>query len=215
MSISSQSNSKSNYRWYILVLGVLTHSMVVSMPRMASPVLFKEISTDLGLSLAQIGSVWGMTSVAGIFLALIGGLLTDKFGVKRTLTIACIAAGVCGALRGLSNSFLSLSITMFLIGIMATIIPNTVHKTAGVWFAGKRLGLANAILSIGMTMGSMAASMISATILSPLLHGWRNVFLSMVFRQSLSVCSGSSLGENLTNKNPRVRLLMVCRCARR
>ena len=41
----------SNYRWYILTLLALTSMFVVAMPFMSMPVLFDEISGDLGLNL--------------------------------------------------------------------------------------------------------------------------------------------------------------------
>lgn len=169
-------SSKSGYRWYILVLGTLTHILAVSMPRISTSVLFKEIAEELGLNLIQIGTVWGMIGLAGVFTGLIGGLLGDYFGVKRTLTVACFITGVSSALRGLSGGFFSLATTVFLLGILVSTIPNVVHKIAGIWFLGQRLVLANGILSIGMVIGSMAGAMISATVLSPLLGGWRNVF---------------------------------------
>ncbi|GAI98627.1 unnamed protein product, partial [marine sediment metagenome] len=167
----------SNYRWYILTLGALTHTFAVAMPMMSLPVLFKEISVDLDLNLVQIGTVWGMASLAGMFVVLIGGLLGDRFGVKRTLMTLCFLAGLAGALRGLSGSFISLATTMFLFGILNASIPINVHKVASIWFPGRHLGLANGILSLGMGLGLTAGAMISATILSPLLGGWRNVLL--------------------------------------
>lgn len=167
----------SNYRWYILTLGALTHTFAVAMPMMSLPVLFKEISVELDLNLVQIGTVWGMIPLAGIFVVLIGGLLGDRFGVKRTLGTLCFLAGLAGALRGLSGSFISLATTMFLFGILNASIPINVHKVASIWFPGRHLGLANGILSLGMGLGLTAGAMISATILSPLLGGWRNVLL--------------------------------------
>lgn len=66
---------------------------------------------------------------------------------------------------------------MFLFGILNASIPINVHKVASIWFPGRHLGLANGILSLGMGLGLTAGAMISATILSPLLGGWRNVLL--------------------------------------
>ena len=166
---------ESNYRWYILILAALTHTFAVAMPRMCMPVLFKEILEDLGLSLAEVGTVWGMDALAGVFVGLIGGLLADRFGVKRILTAVCLLAGVTGGLRGVSSDFLSLAFLMFLSGLLVWIIPNVVHKTAGIWFPGQGMGLANGILSVGMTVGTMMGSLLSATVMSPLLGGWRNV----------------------------------------
>jgi len=83
------------------------------------PVLFSELSNELGLSIVQIGTVWGLGSVAGIFSILTAVLLADRFGAKRILTIACLLAGVFGALRGISDNFAGLTITSLLFGLAA------------------------------------------------------------------------------------------------
>ncbi len=170
-------NNKSgtNYRWYVLTLGTLTHTFAVAMPMMSLPVLFKEISEDLDLSLVQIGTAWGIMPLAGIFVVLVGGLLGDRFGVKRTLAVLCFLTGLAIALIGLSGSFISFVATMFLFGLLFVNIPINVHKSAGIWFPGRQLGLANGIVAMGMGLGFAVGSMISATVLSPLLGGWRNV----------------------------------------
>jgi MFS family permease len=168
-------NLQSNYRWYLLGLAVTTGAFVTTIPLSCLPVLFKEISEDLDLSLVQIGTVWGAASLAGIFVSLIGGILSDRFRVKFLLSIACLLVGITGASRGLSNSFLTLSFTVFLVGIVRLIIPISATKTIGLWFQGRNLGLAMGISAMGMGLGLMLGPMISATIMSPLLGGWRGV----------------------------------------
>jgi CP family cyanate transporter-like MFS transporter len=64
---------------------------------------------------------------------------------------------------------------MFLFGFLIRTIPGNVHKTCGVWFQGRHLGLANGVASMGMASGFMLGSMISATLLSPWLGGWKPV----------------------------------------
>lgn len=166
---------ESNYRWYVLTLAALTHTFAVAMPAMCMPVLFKEISEDLGLSLVQIGAIWGMGALPGMFTGVIGGSIGDRFGTNRTLSVTCLLAGVTGALRGLSGGFVALAATVFLSGLLSPVIPMNVHKTCSVWFSGRRLGLANGVVATGMAFGFMVGSMISATVLSPWLGGWRNV----------------------------------------
>jgi MFS family permease len=175
VSIFNGKNSGVNYRWYVLILATLTHTFVFAMPVMSLPVLFKEISEDLELSLVQIGAAWGAVSLGGMCVVLIGGLLGDRFGVKRTLSTLCLLTGLASALIGLSGSFTSLAVTIFLFGLLSVSIPINGHKAAGIWFPGRQLGLANGIVAVGMGLGYTAGSMISATILSPLLGGWRNV----------------------------------------
>lgn len=171
--ISVQDSSR--YRWYILLLAMMTYGSIAGSARLCMPVLFPEISTELGLSMVAIGTIWGMDPLAGVFLGLPGGLLADRFGVKRMLTVVCILAGVFGALRGFSIDFLSMAAFMFLFGLMAAVTPSIVPKVTAVWFAGRRLGLANGMLNVAWSIGAVLATFSSATLLSPWLGGWRNV----------------------------------------
>ncbi|HEY98680.1 MAG TPA: MFS transporter [Dehalococcoidia bacterium] len=175
------------YKWYILAISLVTGTFVSAIPFSCMPVLFKEISEDLGLDLVQIGTIWGVASLAGIFISIGAGLLSDRFGVKNILSIFCILVGITGALRGLSNSFFVLAFTVFLNGIVRLIIPITVTKTIGLWFRGKNLGMAMGVGAVGMGLGLMLGPMISATVMSPALGGWRNV---MYFYGGLSAAVG-------------------------
>ena len=174
MQIDSR-RSDSNHRWVVLTLAGLTATLVIAMPTMALPVLFHEMSEDLGLSLVQIGAVWGIGSLAGVFAALVGGAIGDRFGTKRTLTIGCLALGVAGASRGFSGDLATLTGTVFLSGLVGAAIPMNLHKACAVWFPRRQLGLANGVIAAGMALGFMIGSMISATVLSPWLGGWRHV----------------------------------------
>jgi MFS family permease len=157
-------------------LAALTHTLVVGMISMSMPVLFQEIAADLNMNLVQIGVVWGMTSLTGIVMGLAGGAIGDRFGAKRTLVVSCLAAGVTAALPGFAFNFASLAVASFLAGLFLSVIPTNVHKTCGIWFSGRRLGLANGVVSTGMAFGFMLGSLLAATVLSPWLGGWRQVF---------------------------------------
>jgi len=172
---SELSPKDEKYKWYILAIATVTGTFVSAIPFSCMPVLFKEISDDLGLDLVQIGTIWGIGNLAGIFVSLIAGLLSDRFGTKSILSVFCILVGVTGALRGFSDSFFILALTVFINGIVRLIIPITVTKAIGIWFRGKNLGMAMGIGALGMGLGLMLGPLISATILSPALGGWRNV----------------------------------------
>jgi len=164
-----------NYKWYILFLTMMTYALVAGVARMCMPVLFKEIGIDLNLDITAIGTIWGMDPLAGVFIGLPGGLLADRFGTKRTITVLCLLAGIFGAMRGFSSNFITLAITMFLFGLMAAATPSVVPKVTAEWFSGNRLGLANALLNVAWAAGSMVAAQFSATAISPAIGGWRNV----------------------------------------
>ena len=167
--------SMPTHKFYPLALAAATHTFAAAIPFSCMPVLFAEISADLNLSIVQIGVVWGMLGLAGVFVSLPGGILGDRFGVNRVLGLLCILGGVAGAARGYSSNFFSLTATVFAFGIIRAMMPINVHKAVGLWFQGRDLGTANGVVSMGMGLGLMLGPMISATVLSPLLGGWKPV----------------------------------------
>lgn len=177
----------NKYRWYILALLTATATLVPSIPSACMPALFDEISVDLGLNLVQIGTIWGLSSIGGIFVSVASGFLTDRFGVTLTLSTFSILVGITGALRGISNSYLILAVTVLVHGTLRLMVPVIFTKSIGTWFKDNHLGLAMGILSMGMGLGLTLGPLLSATILSPTLGGWRNV---MYFYGALSAGIG-------------------------
>jgi MFS family permease len=168
-------NRSKNLRWYILALSALTIIFIGGAARFCILVLFREIATDLNLSLVQIGVIWGMDSLAGIFVSIPGGLILDRLGVRRSVVFICMIAAILGALRGFSNNFVSLALTTFVFGIVAATTITLSAKIPAIWFSGKYLGFINALLFVALAMGQMIGTRFSATVFSPFLHGWRNV----------------------------------------
>lgn len=180
-------SGQARYRWYVVSLGATINLIVFAMAMACMPVLFSEIAEELGLSIVQVGTVWGTSSVAGIFSILLAGLAVDRFGARRILTIGCLLAGVFGALRGLSDSFTSLAITSLLFGFASEAVPVVVVKNTSLWFHERGLGTAQGIVTACVGGGLMLGAMLSATVLSPLLGGWKNV---MFFYGAISVLIG-------------------------
>ena len=168
-------NFHSGRRWYVVGLGAVINLIVFAMATACMPVLFSEIAEELGLSIAQVGTVWGASSAAGIFSILAAGSLADRFGVRRILAIGCLLAGVFGATRGLSDSFTTLAVTTLLFGLASEAIPVVVIKNTSLWFHERGLGTAQGIITACVGGGVMLGAMLSATVLSPLLGGWNNV----------------------------------------
>lgn len=150
-------------------------------------VLFPEISAELDLNLVQIGIIWGVANLPGVFFGILGGMLGDRYGTAKVLALSCIFQGIFSALRGFSYDYFALLSYTILFCTAGVAVPYTTHKAAGQWFSGQQLGLANGILAMGMGLGYTLGAMISATILSPLLDGWRNI---MFLYGGLSILMG-------------------------
>lgn len=172
--ISSQSGGKG-YRLYVLTLAALSCTFTIAMQQICMSVLFKEVAEDLGMNLVQMGIVWGMPNFAGLFIVFVAGLLADRFGAPRVMGIACILAGIFGALRGTTGDFFSLALITFFMGLSIWVLPSSVFKTTATWFSGRKLVIANGVVSAGMGLGFTVGALISATVMSPLLGGWENV----------------------------------------
>jgi MFS family permease len=115
-------SEKSNYKWYLLCLVILTNMLVVAIPSMGMSVLSKEISRDLHLNLVQVGIVWGVGSLPGIMTGLLGGAIGDKIGPKRIMIVGSLLAGLVGAARGLAADFISMVEVVILVGALVPFI---------------------------------------------------------------------------------------------
>jgi NNP family nitrate/nitrite transporter-like MFS transporter len=162
-------------RWYFLGLGTAIIATGFGLSTACMPVLFSEIADKLGLNVVQIGVVWGFGSMAAIFSIPTAGFLADRFGPRRVLAVICLLAGIFGAVRGISDSFATLTITSLLFGMVSEALPVVVIKNTSLWFYGRGLGTAQGIITTGVAGGLMVGSMLSATVLSPWLGGWQSV----------------------------------------
>jgi ACS family hexuronate transporter-like MFS transporter len=171
-----QKTRRENYKWYIMILSALTNAFVIAVPSMGLSVLLPEIAKDLHLSLFQSGLLWGISSLPSILTSLFAGSLCDRFGPRRILIVNCLLVGSASALRGLSENFVFLVFSVFLFGFFAPMITISNFMNALKWFPAGERGVANGLATLGMALGFFVGSLISATFLSPVLGGWRNVF---------------------------------------
>jgi len=167
----------SKYRWYLLTLILITNIVILAMPSMAMSVLSDEIAHELNLNVVQIGVLWGIGSLPAIITSLFGGSLGDKFGPKKVLIVSTLGVGLLGALRGLAPNFGLLLVSVVLVGAFMPFVFLNGIKTIGQWFPNAQLGLANGFVTMAMALGFFLGSILSASVLSPWLGGWRNVFI--------------------------------------
>jgi MFS family permease len=168
-------SDRSKYKWFILILAALTGAFVIGAPAVSLAVLFKEIAADLHLNLVQTGWIWSIGSLAAIFTSPLSGAIDDRFGPKWVILVGTILVGLTAGMRGLATGFSSLLLIILLVGGLVPLVTTSSYKICGIWFPHRQLGVANGILAMGMALGALIGSLLSATVLSPWLGGWRHV----------------------------------------
>ena len=151
------------------------HIAAVGIPYNAMPVLFSNVTRELQLSLAQIGTIWGALALGVALFSIPGGLLGDRFGFRNVIGIGCIVIALMNGLRGVCNDPVSLTVFMFLCGAsIGTVVPS-IPKIAGIFFPPDQLGMAIGLINSGFNIGSIIATAFGATAILPLVGSWRNV----------------------------------------
>ncbi|HET7204662.1 MAG TPA: MFS transporter [Steroidobacteraceae bacterium] len=161
-----------------LAIGALVQAVVAGAAWTIMPVLFHEISgpapTGLGLSLVELGAIWGTFPLAVAFFCIPMGMGADRYGVRLIVGIGVLVAAAAGALRGTSTGFAPLLAWMFLFGVGYSTIGPNLPKMVGMWFRSSELGLANGIILGSYGLGAGLAITFGGSLVSPALGGWRN-----------------------------------------
>lgn len=177
LSRVSAPDSSSSWRFVILALCVLTPFGIVTMPNLSLPPMFSIISEELGLSLVEVGGIWGMVGFSGVFFAIIGGSIGDRLGSRNMLFLICLLSGLFGMLRAVATDFGSLLLISLLYGCAQGSVPVIIFKAIRQWFPRKNLGMASGIVSAGFASGLMLGPLLSTSVILPALGGWRQVLV--------------------------------------
>ncbi len=168
--------STFTYRWTIatvlflaLMSGVFTFDSL--------PPLSASLRLDILMTNTEFGTTMSFFHLASPIFTPIGGVLADRYGVKRVLTISAIILAIAGASRIFADSVVSLSALMFLSGVGFASFGPCVAKALGSVFPQKQLARASGIVYTSIGIGNMIAFGTAATVFAPMLGGWRPVLI--------------------------------------
>lgn len=109
------------------------------------------IMPTYNLDSAQFSMLFSAAMIPGILLSLVAGLLADRFGVKRVVSIAAAISVAALIARIFAPSFGALFICMVLAGVVATFLNANTAKIMGSWFPPDKVGVAVGIALAGST----------------------------------------------------------------
>jgi MFS family permease len=163
-----------HYGWIVMVMGTLTTIGTHGFGRMAYTLILPSMRDGLHFTYAQLGLLGTGNFIGYLSLAIIGGFLAAKFGIRIIITLALILMGITMILTGFAQDFSFAFVTRLLTGFGngAAYVP--AMALASAWFAKKRRGFASGIISGGIGAGTMIAGIIVPRILKAYgIEGWR------------------------------------------
>ena len=139
--------------------------------------LVARIEADLGLSHAAMGSVLGAWQLVYIFAAVPCGMLLDRAGERRALTLGVLLVCISALGRSLADSYVGLLVAVMAFGLGGPLISAGAPKVVTGLFTGSHRGFAMGIYMTGPAIGGIISLTLTHSVLLPLFaDDWRRVF---------------------------------------
>lgn len=161
------------------VLSILFLASIVSfVDRTAMTVALPFIRKDFHLTAVESGFVISAFFASYSIAQIPGGLLADRFGVRKVATAALLWWSIFTGVTGSVATFLQMLVARFLFGLGEGVFPICTFKTVATWFPKRSRGTANAIMLSSSRLGAAIAPIPVIWIISHA-GGWRSAFLML------------------------------------
>ena len=138
-----------------------------------------------------------LAALPGVFLSILGGVLTGRFGVKRFAVVGAGVMTVGSLLCSAAGSVGFLQFSRFLLGVGGAMVLVSAPVLICQWFEERELGGAMGFYGLNMPVGTIAA-FLSLGFVSQR-FGWRtSLFLTTVVDASALLCCILFLKEKRT-----------------
>ena len=155
-----------HYAWIIAAMGFLVTVLAHGFGRMSYSVILPSMKDGLGLNYTQLGSIATGNFIGYLCLAIVGGFLAARFGVRKVVFISLVVIGVSLFLTGLSNSFVFAFFMRLVTGAGngGSYVP--IMALPAAWFIMKRRGSQRGSISAGIGSGLFISGMMLPPIIS-------------------------------------------------
>jgi predicted MFS family arabinose efflux permease len=162
-------------RWSILAaLSLIRLSFGYQFESMAA--LAPAVSSDLGLSQSQAGTLIGLYWAPGVLVALPGGWLGRRFGDKSMVLAGATLMVVGGVVAALGESYGTLAAGRLIAGLGGIVMNVLAVKMTTDWFAGREIGFAMGALFGSFPLGIGLGLLLQAPLAG--IVGWPPVMAS-------------------------------------
>lgn len=94
------------------------------------------LSSELGFSDTQIGTLNGIYSLPNIFLLLIGGVIVDRLGAPLVITVTALMCFVGASITAMFGDFTTMVVGRLIYGLGAEVMLVAATVAIAIWFGG-------------------------------------------------------------------------------
>ena len=201
----------SRYRWVILLLAFIPPTLL-TLCQYQSTAYAPELMRQFSLTDQQYTTVATAPMLLGVFISFLAGTMGDRFGVKKTVTVAVIISALCALARAFVSGYPGLLAVTVLMGCVGVVINSNNAKIMTGWFPPAQLGLAIGLVAstgnsgtiIAMALGkSLSPSVSTAFLCSGIAFAVAAILWILLFRDRPK---GSSPDEKIPDSRPKTRL---------
>jgi predicted MFS family arabinose efflux permease len=138
-------------KFLILYIG----ATVLSLSQLKIVPIFNELSSTMNISMSQTSLLTSIFTFSALFLAIPGGGILNKFGVKKVSVFIMVCLFLGNILGAISNSFSLLLISRVIEGISFSMIMMVSMIYINFWFRDGSAGLAIGIFGTFSALASM------------------------------------------------------------
>ncbi|MDR3408589.1 MAG: oxalate/formate MFS antiporter [Methylovirgula sp.] len=178
------SESRSNYRWVQLFLGIVCMTMIANL-QYGWTLFVGPLHAAFGWKLASIQIAFTVFVVCETWLVPFEGYFEDLFGPKPLIAFGGVLVAVAWVLNSQVTGLSGLYIAQAIGGIGAGAIYGTCVGNAVKWFPDHR-GLAAGLTAAGFGIGSALTIVPISNVIAT--HGYQDAFLYFGLIQGIVVC---------------------------
>lgn len=160
-------------RWRICFLLFLTWLMSY-IDRSLMPMAIPLIGQEFHMSPTTMGVVISAFFIGYGAMQIPGGMIADKFGARKTITLGVAAWSLFSLLTGTTRTLTTLIWVRILFGLGEGMHPPAAFKALSAWFNSAERARANGFVMSSNTVGPMIAPILFATVMGA--FGWRKAF---------------------------------------
>jgi sugar phosphate permease len=160
-------------RWWICFFLFLTW-LVSYVDRSLMPMALPLIADEFHLRPAVMGAVISAFFLGYATMQIPGGMLADRIGPRRSITLGIALWSSFSVLTGAAASLANLIAVRVCFGLGEGLHPAAAFKALSAWFPARERARANGLVMSSNTLGPMIAPILFASLMG--VFGWRRAF---------------------------------------